>query len=654
MAYGLRYTISQILRNENTQTIEIYEQDYTDDIVKSYIPTSIILQPNSSEEYPYPSIISTQLTFSIILETEDDYEQFPDVLSKNNRKYWVVYKEGADVIWRGFLFNDYAQVGFSTGINEASLVCIDAISFLQDQEYKIEETESINTRQQWLGLICNALKFLGYPEDLYLVIACSFYADGMLDRADGSSNEPFAQIYQYKRDFVGVSYYNILENMLSTFNCRMYQSNGDWWITSTMEIAAPTRYYTKYDVGVTTTVHSSGVLNNVIDIEPYQDGNVHFIDNSQTKILRKGFYNIQLRNPYASPLNLIHNADLKSTIGTSPNLSAYGWFTTLTGTAEGYVIDYPDEQFNSFYLSSGNGDAYLQILGPASSYLYTPYVGGAPLNLSIEHRNSITMKIQIALLDTGSGNKYLNNSGVWVTNSNTYVDFPAWDGKSDWSNFSLTIPPFFISPLSSDFLNGYLNIKILVADNSTELRNFVLNQNAEIQYSVVSSDSTEEKSTQKVFEIPYGQTYPAPTGLQILSLGSLYNNSGVILKNWYFQYIPSLSRSEVISFMAYQYIKIYQRNIATLEADLGAIQADNGYINLDKLYTVTDTLTGNLSYNGKKFLINRLSTNSYYDQVNGIQLIEIYYDEEAVFTFIQYITNTGQLGPFWNFQLNIF
>jgi hypothetical protein len=653
MPYGLRYTISQILRNENTQTIEIYEQDYVAGIIKTYTPTSIILQPNSSEEYPYPSIISSQLTFSIILETEDDYDQFPDVLSKNNRKYWVVYKEGDIIIWRGFLFNDYAQIGFSTGINEASLVCIDAISFLQDQEYQFDETLSINTTQQWLDLMFDALRFLGYPEDLYLIIACSFYADGMLDRADGSSNQPFAQIYQYRRDFVGVSYYNILENMLNTFNCRMYQSNGDWWITSTMEVAASTRYYTKYDVGVSATIDSSGVLDNVINIAPYAEGNVHFIDNTQTKILRKGFYNIEIRNKYESPINLIHNANLKSTIGTSPNLAAYGWFTTLTGTAQAYVIDYEDEQFNSFYLSSGSGDAYLQILGPSSSYLYTPLVGGIPLNLSIEHRNSIAMKIQIALLNTSTGNKYLDNSGVWGTNAATYIDFPAWDGKTDWGTFSKTIPPFFPSISSSDFLLGYLNIKILVADNSTEVRNFVLTQDNEVQYAVVKSDITEEKSTVKIFEIPYGQIYPTSTGKQILSLGALYDSSGVFLENWYFQYIASLGRGEVVSFIALQYIKIYQRNIATLEADLGAIQADNGYINLDKVYTITDTSTGNLSYNGKKFVINRLSTNSYYDQVNGIQVMEIYYDEEAVFTFIQYITDTGQLGPFWNINFNI-
>lgn len=657
--YGLRYTISQILRNENTQTIEIYEQDYVDDIVKSYTPTSIILQPNSSEEYPYPSIISSQLTFNIILETQDDYDQFPDVLSKNDRKYWVVYKEASNVIWRGFIFNDYSQIGFSTGINEASLVCIDGISFLQDQEYQYEVTDSINTTQQWLDFICIALRFLGYPEDLYLVIACSFYSQGMLNRADGDAYEPFAQIYQYRRDFINISFYDIIENMLKTFNCRMYQANGDWWITSTMEVAATTRYYTKYNVGVYTTIDSSGLLDNEINIAPYENGNVHFIDNSQTKIFRKGFYNIQLRNSYTSPINLIHNANLKDIVGGTPPfpvppMAAYGWSTGLTGTASATVIVYADEQFNSYYLSAGTGDAYLEILDSISPYFYTPYLGGFPLNLSIEHKNSVAMKIQIALLNTGSGNKYLDNSGNWQTSSATYVTFPAWDGNNIWGSFNLTIPPYLSGVVSTTFLMGYLNIKILVENNSTEVRNFILTQDqTTVQYAVVSNSSTDEKSTLKVFEMPYGQIYPTTTAQQVLTLGSLYDVNGIFLSNWNFEYLIA-GGSQALTNLAYQYIKIYQRNIATLEADLGAIEANNGYIYLDKVYTITDPSTGNLSYNDKHFLINRQTTNSYFEQINGVQLIEIYYDEEPLLLFPIYITDAGQLGPFWNVQLNIF
>jgi hypothetical protein len=135
MAYGLRYTITQILRNGTNQVIEIYERDYVAGIVKTYKPVSIIVQPNSNEEYPYPTIISTQVNFSILLETQDHYDQFPNVLSQDDRKYYVILKESTNVMWRGFMFNDYTQMGFSTGITQADFTCIDGISFIQNIEY---------------------------------------------------------------------------------------------------------------------------------------------------------------------------------------------------------------------------------------------------------------------------------------------------------------------------------------------------------------------------------------------------------------------------------------------------------------------------------------------------------------------------------------
>ena len=191
MAYGLRYTLTQILKNGNTQVIEIYQEDYVGS-VKTYIPTSISIRPNSANEYPYPAIISTQLEFSFILETEDDYNQYPTVLTSNDRLYYVLLKEGTDVIWRGFLFNDYSEVGFSTGISQSSLIAIDGISFLKDQEYVVDA--SINTTAQHISVMATALRYLGYPSDLYLTIACSFFANGMQTRVDNISNEPFLNI----------------------------------------------------------------------------------------------------------------------------------------------------------------------------------------------------------------------------------------------------------------------------------------------------------------------------------------------------------------------------------------------------------------------------------------------------------------------------
>ncbi len=655
MAYGLRYTLTQILKNGNNQVIEIYQEDYVGS-VKTYTPTSISLQPNSSTEYPYPSIISTQLQFSFILETEDDYNQYPNVISSNDRLYYVLLKEGSTVIWRGFLFNDYSQVGFSTGLSESSLIAIDGISFLKDQEYVVDN--SINFLQQHLDVIATALRYLGYPSDLYLNIACSFFADGMVDRTDNVANEPFSQIYQYRRDFLDVSYYVILENILKTFNCRMYQANGDWYISATMETAATTRYFTRYAIGPSTiTVDSSGVLNNTINIAPYANNNVHFINNSQTKILRKGFFNIEVRSEYKSPINLIHNANLKTISGTAPNISAVGWRTTLTSNATATVIENGDQQFNDFALSAGTGIADLEILQTILPYVYTPYMGGVPITFSCEHRNNTSIKIQIALLDTGSGNKYLDNSGNWQINSNTYITFPAATQGRDFDTFTLQIKPFYTNFALKQFLMGYINVKIRCDAGSTTLRNFkLIQEETEVKYAVIQNSTSTDKSTAEVFEQPYGQIYPNSAGQQVLTYGSLFNSAGVFLTNWNFFDIGLVVGNVLpIGFLATQYIKIYQRNIATLEADLGAIKDTNGYVYLDKVFTVTDTSTGNLSYNGKKFTANRLTLSPYADETNSLQLMEVYYDDSLLFLVPNYITDVGQLGPFWyvNFDINL-
>jgi hypothetical protein len=202
---------------------------------------------------------------------------------------------------------------------------------------------------------------------------------------------------------------------------------------------------------------------------------------------------------------------------------------------------------------------------------------------------------------------------------------------------------------------GYINVKIRCDSGSTFLRNFKLVQaETEVKYAVIQNSSSPDKSTAEVFEQPYGQIYPNTYSQQILTYGSLFDSNGIFLKSWNFFSVSLLVGGVLpIEYLAYQYIKIYQRNIATLEADLGTIKGTNGYVYLDKVFTVTDSSTGSLSYNGKKFTANRLTLAPYADQTNSLQLIEINYDETLLFLVPNYITDVSQLGPYWYFNVNI-
>jgi hypothetical protein len=93
--------------------------------------------------------------------------------------------------------------------------------------------------------------------------------------------------------------------------------------------------------------------------------------------------------------------------------------------------------------------------------------------------------------------------------------------------------------------------------------------------------------------------------------------------------------------------------VATVECDLGEHISSGAFVYLDKVFTTTDTVTGNLSYTGKKFIMNRVSQNSYVNELNSVQLIEVSVAEINAFIIPNYITDIGQLGPFWIGQFNI-
>ena len=647
MAYGLRYTITQILRNGNNQVLEIYERDYVAGVVKTYKPVSIIVQPNSNEEYPYPTIISTQVNFSILLETQDDYDQFPNVLSQDDRKYYVILKESTNVMWRGFMFNDYTQMGFSTGITQADFTCIDGISFIQNIEYVRDD--SINQLDTQLNVISNGLKLLGYPDVLNLVVACSYFAGGMVDRQDAVSNEPFSQIYQYRRDFMGESYYDIIGNIMKSFNCRMFQANGDWCIFSMNEMAATTNYFTKYNILATPTITSSGVLSNTVNIVPYADGNVHFINNSQIKLLKKGFYNIQGRGAYESALNYCDNANLK--LNAFPTNTATGFVLGATGDSTATIVPDTAGQFDEVSLvRNTSGLASIENGNLAAPNYFLPYIGEVPFKLSFEHTTSTGAKLQITL-NTSGGLRYLDTNGVWQSS----VQNLTIDPSENFTTYTRDIPPYFVSSVA---IFGYLKFKIIcdASGQSSTLQNFIIQRgDSEVKFIEANfvADNTIQ-STLKVFEQPYGNNYPTTYNYSS-NKGVLCASDGTFLENWYSS-CPSgtpLGAVDLITFMTYQNIRNLNKNVATVECDLGEHISSGEFVYLDKVFTTTDTVTGNLSYTGKKFIMNRVSQNSYVNELNSVQLIEVSVAEISAFIIPNYITDTGQLGPFWIAQFNI-
>jgi hypothetical protein len=624
MAYVLKYTISQKLRNDLLQIVKIYEENPLNSDVYTYEATSVQIQPNSNEEDPIGGVISSQLNVSFLISTLEDYENFPDLLNYNDVKYYVELVIGADTKWKGWLFNDYINVQFTTGNQEVNIVCIDGLSFLKYKFY--DSFISINDNVRLLDVIGTSLNFISYPNMTFIYACCSYYASTMFDRSDAAGDEPFKQAYQYRRDFINLDYYSILDNIVKGFGCRLFQANGDWYILP-MNQMATTIYYTRYVVEDAPSNSGNGVLDNIVNIEPYNGDNVYFVNNSQTKIVKKGYPNIVTEIPYEYAENYIHNGDLKQ---IDLALFPVGWEKNEVGTGLVQVFLFPQIQFNRFNISSGNsGSASVSMGNNLLGYVYLPQMYGEEATLSFDFQGAMRVYIEIlVLIGSTYTSFYLKSDGTWTTVS-SWIDVASTTGTS-FDSKSITLPlGEQVTSAGTRTMQGYVNCSFLVINqgsnsNSATIMNFQLKQSSGNLTQVIITRSINNNQISKNIELKYGLIYPNLfTYKNDNYINRLTDISGTTLTGWYRYGHAAESFPNLPQLIMRQYSNLLNRNIATLEGDIGVYTSNNGMIYLDKVYEMQDASTNALSYNGKMFLANRLTSNPYNDEVSSVQLIEV-------------------------------
>jgi hypothetical protein len=656
MPYGQRYTITQALRDGSSLIARIYEKDYTL-AVKTYDAINISLESNASDDEPLAGIISSQLNISF-LTTEEDGEDFPSILSFDIRKYFVKLYNGETLLWCGFLFNDYVQIPFTTGNVQVDLVAIEGLSFLEYTEFIYEESLSINSTNRLIDVIAETLNIINYPDPIELLTSCSYYAEGMFDRGDASGDEPFSQTYQYRRDFVGLNYYEVLDNIVKSFGCRLFQSDGKWQLLAINQMALTTRYFTNYVIYPTVSNAGSGTFDKNISIQPYSDGNVHFVNNAQNKIVRKGYPKIIIKGDFRYADNYVHNGNFKgyyNIVTTPPSVYPfpYGWdyFTSSTPNQIYVNLTIEDElSSNTLSIQKPIGvGTYSQVeMGvPVSPsfplYSYLPYMNGPSFDIKFLYRigiNGRKAKMLVMITNpTTSITYYYNSSNNWQT-AYTFIDINKTD--VDYTEYSLKVLINSQNTPSGAIVKGYVKLRFIV-DGGTpfpqyeeiSLRSISITQNFTTIRSVdVTRQVGTENTTIKEIDQPYGSFLNSLTVNN--NVGNLVNSSGISYQNWY-RYPDTTNVFELLPMLiARQYSNLLNKNFGTLEADLGTFKTAKGLNYLDKVYSVQDLSTNALSYDDKTFMLNRGNIIPQIDEVGSFQLIEITNEDNDSVETIKY------------------
>ena len=616
MAYQNKYQATFATKSGKIAYLYLAEDGYSGSVIQ-YQGIHIDLQyiPNSDD--PFESIFASQL--NIVLDVTENINNIPNLVTLNDRKYNAKLYIDSDLEWEGWVLSDSVQLGYSTGRRQLSFNAVDGLGILRDILLPIDPTVNSNQINSLLYYLNLCLNQIAFPDNPNLKIVCSYYASGMNDRATHSYSEPFSQTYLANRTFLNNFIYtdclSVISNIVKSFGCRIFQAGGKWWIVAINEFANINAYYTEYDY--TGAVFSSGTINTLTQIQGYtgNTSNLYFIDNTQIKLLRKGYNKIQQSIGIPVADNYAPNGNFRPYSGNQ----VYNWDAYASSGASVTIVDDPSYTSAQYRLTKTSGSCFIQIevaagLSPAKG----PFINGNnSLDVSWIFQGqdlSASPRALVYMYITDGTISYYWDGTNWVSGSITFMTVPAYTGTSgsDINTYSFKTKPtpiagqlFFKLSLEAGTGNfiQISNFKIAVTPfaSNVDYTGYIVNNNQYV----------------KTIDIPYG--YDSPETGYAPELGIFLNSSGNYLDGWY-EYGTSVYYSSLLLLLFQKYINIFGNNIINIDCSLSSWNTANGYINAAKLFNATDTDPSQINISSNSYMLGNATISYSNDEIKSTLL----------------------------------
>lgn len=620
MAYYNKYKFTFATRANKTAYLYLQEDLGSAPTVIEYQGVDINLQylPNSDD--PFEPIFASQL--GVTIDITDDLVNIPNLVTLNDRKYFAQLYLDATLEWCGWVLSDSVSIGFSTGRRQMSFNAIDGLGMLKDIDLPELFTNSINSKNNllyFMRLCFNALDF--QPTNSNIVIVCSYFSTGMSNRSVQSYNEPFIQTYLPYRTFLEnpSTYKNCLEilsNIAKTFGCRIFQASGKWWVVAINEFANTNNWYTEYNSSGT-VVASGSNLNTLSTIQAYtgNTSDLYFINNSQVKLLKKGFNKVVINNSITYPDNYMTNWNLRPSQNTN---QPYNWNPATTSTGNSFVIvDNVDENYATYVLTRGgtptskmtifNTGLPKVSLGDSLDYTMTFLFGSV---------SQVNGYVQFFITPTAGSVYYMDFDGSWSTNSNNNALVGPNQSYAPF-NFNVKSKPFPI--------DGQLSFGFFLDSTSTStvtVGNFQLSFNSTLKSVVYSAYTDNNKQYVNTIDVPYGFYAQSVTGTDTnpIQIGALYLSNDSIAINWSRYGGPGGGFVSLQELLTQQFINIYGKNIINLDCDLSSYSTTNGIFNASKLIKATDTDPSPINIASDSYMLGNATISFVENQINSTLL----------------------------------
>jgi hypothetical protein len=609
MAYtNPKYKITAASQSGGIYYVYLIQNDSYAGSPIEYPATDINIEYIPQSDDVFESILVSQLSISI--DVTDNLNNMPNFVTLDDRKYLVKVYYGETLQWQGWALSDNVNVSYSTGRKELSFNAIDGLGMLEKIQFPLASDYTLTDLKTCLYYIITCLNQIQFPTSLNVVSGISYYSDTMLDRTDGTQYEPLNQSYLRVTTFINNSLeatncLDVLREICKGYGAKIYQAEMKWFIITPNQFAQNSYYYTEYNSS--STVVTSGTRSKIGNIQGYlgNTSGLYYVDNSQTKLLKKGYNKVLFTKDIDYPSNYITNADLQIYTGND----AFGWIENVTGTGAYVKVKvYEETGFNSFILFSGNSGT-ASVIPEALPSINFNDVGTLSLDISNIVTNSAETKIciiNIALTD-GVDSYYLDVNKTWQSSGTNYYFieysggvFPALAPSSTKSE-TIDLPP---API-----NGQLSI-VFINDTTciewTELSNFQLDVTQ--LFKSVTTESYISDTLEYVYDLDLSIGFNYTINGKFYYRGALSDINGNSLSNWYRYEYPAFIYNSLSELIVKQYSNILETNIIDIDSSFWGIINNSGNLTAAMMITSNDTDVIN-SVEDKSFILGNSTLN---------------------------------------------
>lgn len=628
MAYGQKYSVTYATRADKDIELKIWQEGYVGAIIDLQgIDVNLQYIPNSDDIFE--PIIASQL--GITIDFTDNISDMIDFTNIDDRYTYVEMYVDSVIEWVGYVLNDNVEISYSTGRKIVAFNAIDGLGMLKDITFAPPIGNlGVNDIGSMLTILRTCFNNLEYKNNRNIITICSYFSVGMSDRSVNSWRDPFAQAYLNYRtfledEFTYINCFDVVSNIAKSFGCRVFQAKAKWWIVAINEFAEPNAYYTEYlPTGIRVDNGDGNLINTSSTIEGYtgNTSGLYFVDNSQFKIMKKGFYKIVSQGKVEISQNYIPNGDLRENDGTEAT------YWTRNSTGDGTCLLQSNTTLDYFYFEltapSGGPAGTASVTLDSVSNAYVTTSDALELNITIGASSVATPIGFIDItIDTGTLVYYLNNNKEWQTTATSYTVYnPKTSGAAQDFDLSLKTAIF---PGTGRLSFTY---RISEGIDLVTLTNFVLKIKSNIGSYDLSGTLIETEQYLKEVEFPYGTTgtqsiYPSAKGAFILS-------DNTIAADWYRYGIDVAGEFFTLAeLLIQQYVNTYAYNLINVDCNLSSFYTTNAtypVFNASKLIFADDTDPAVINISDKPYMLGNSTINYPSNQIQAT-LLQISNDE---------------------------